>query len=469
MKDYELVVIGAGPGGYTAALKAVQSKISTCLIEREAVGGICLNWGCMYSRTLMASARVLDTVKKGKDFGLHGVDFGRVKADWKALNERARGVSKRMVRGVENILDKSGVQVLKGSAEVLEAGRIRVGKEELKTENLIIATGSIYSLPDFLNDGAKKTSKSRLTFPIKVYTPRTISSFEKLPDNLVVIGGGVVGVEFSTLFSMLGVKVTLVEQGQTFMPYLDDDLRKAAREILSGRDIHTFEGHTAAGIEQGAILIKNGEQKRRVKADAVLFCGRRKASLDGLEALLSGGLAMRDGYIRTDLRARTSVPHVYAAGDVNGRFMLAHVASTEGLTAAETISGKGSDLVYDLMPYNMYSSPEIASVGMTEKQALERGFLVAKGMFPYAANGKALAEGSEEGFVKVVFDKLSGEIMGVHIIGENATDLIGEAVIMMQMESTVWDVARAVHPHPTLSEIILEAVYKSTDQPLEIL
>jgi dihydrolipoamide dehydrogenase len=467
---YDLVVIGGGPGGYIAALTAAEQGLKTCLIEEGRLGGACLSWGCMFSKCLIASARMLAAARTAAQFGLTGVDFSAIRADWGGMVDRANTMVSAMGEVVSKLLEQSGVVLIHGHGEVVEAKRarlgVRVNKRDYEAENLVIATGSHYELPESLNDGMSEASGSK-TGEVAILTPKSLPSLQELPERLAVVGAGVIGVEYAGLFSQLGVETHLVEMQKPLMPYLDGDARASLRDSLAGGGVILHEAWSAEGVDGKGLAVSREGERRRIPVQAVLYCGRRRASLSGVEHLVSRGLAVKNGYIRTDVRSRTNMAGIYAVGDVNGRIMLTAVASREAITAGDTIRGRGADLVYDLMPYSMYGSPEIASVGLTEERALEQGFLAASGVFPLSANARALAEGRERGFVKVVYDKGSRELLGVHIVAENASEMIGEAALLIQTGKEVWDVAAAVHPHPTLAETMLEAMFKRTQQPVE--
>jgi dihydrolipoamide dehydrogenase len=457
-KLYDLAIIGGGPGGYVAALRAAQGGLSTVLIEKEAVGGMCLNWGCIPSKSLISSTILYEKMLKAEKYGLTGVDFKAILPDWGKMNNYAQSVVQRLTRGVKALLDKNGVEIILGTAEVQDKQSLKVNEQTIRFKNLIIATGSHYPLPDFVKDEAN------------FYTPRTIYGIQKLPETLTIIGAGVVGVEFALLFASLGVKVTLLEKHKELMSYMDIDLIASLKLTLKKNKVKLITEANAVKYDTSGLTIKKGDGTEEIlSSDIYLSALPRTANLTGLEALVKSGMELKKGFIRTDLRARTTLPNIFAVGDVNGKIMLAHVASAEGTTAVETILGEGKDLVYDLMPYNLYAKPEFASVGLTQQEAEKRGFLVETGKFPMTANGKALADDSADGFVKVVYDKKYGEILGVHIAADNATDLISESVMAMKVESTVWDVASAVHPHPTFSEAFLEATFKAMKQPLHTL
>ena len=451
-KKFDIVVLGSGPGGYVAALKAAQMKNSVAIIEKENIGGMCLNWGCIPSKALLKSAKVYDSILKSSEFGIDGVEKDKVRINWKNMKDRAFKVVDKLTSGVKFLLEKNGVQVFKGFGKVIDKQKISVNDEIIEFNNLIIATGSNYSVPFQLED--------------KIFTPKNIYSLEELPASIAIIGGGLIGVEFAFLFASLGVNVSLFESKERLIPFMDNDVIAFTERMLKKKRVKLFLQSEVKNFENNEITYESKGEIKREKADIMLSATTRKASLSGLEYLVENGLRIENGYVKTDLRCRTSLPGIYAVGDVNGLWMLAHVASVEGTTAVETINGGGSDLNYEMMPVCLYSDPEISCVGITEQNAMEKGFLVETGKFPLNANGKALAEGQSEGFVKVVSDKKYGEILGVHIIADNATDLIGESVLAMQMEGTLYDIAAAVHPHPTFSEAILEATLKGLGKPL---
>jgi len=457
MKKFDIVILGAGPGGYVAALKGAQSKKSVALIEKDNVGGMCLNWGCIPSKALQKSAKIYDSILRANEFGIDGISLDNLQVNWDAMKSRAFKVVDKLTGGVKTLLNKNGVTVINGFGEVVGERVVEVNGEKIEFDNLIIATGSKYSIP-FENKDDEK-----------IFTPKNIYSIDKLPESIAIVGGGIIGVEFAFLFSMLGVKVSVFERKSHLVSFMDDELIGFIERSLKKRKVKLFFESEVKDFKNGIVYYNNKGEDKSENADILLSAITREASLGGLDYLLKRGLELKGGYIRTDLRTRTSLPNIYAVGDVNGLWMLAHVSSAEGTTAIETINGKGTDLIYDMMPTCIYSYPEMSAVGLTEKGALARGFLVDVGKFPLAANGKALAEGESDGFVKIVSDKKYGEILGVHIVAENATDLISESVLAMQLEGTLLDVASAVHPHPTLSETVLEASLKGLGTPLHTL
>lgn len=447
---FDLIIIGAGAGGYVSAFRAVQAGLKVALIEKEKIGGICLNWGCVPSKSLQASAELFEKSKRAEEFGISGVDFTKIKPNWKAMLQRAQNLALQFSERTEIKLIKSGVKLFKGEARVVGPQEVEVNNLKLQCDNLILATGSRYTFPKFLKE-----------MDNDFYTPKTILGLEELPKTMSIIGGGVIGIEFACLFATLGVEVTLIDGHTPLMPYMDHDLTQYLLEILHRKKIKVLSGYRAMSYdEKNKLTVKKGEETIVLKTDVYLSAIGREGNLFGLEELIRKGMEVHNGHVRTDARGRTTLPNVYAVGDLNGRFMTAHVASKEGETAVDTILGKGQDIIYDFMPYNMYSNPEFASVGLTEKEALHKGFLVSTGKFSLSNNAKAQADGDADGFIKIVFDKKTEEILGVHIATKNATDLIGEALVAMSSGMTLKEFASLTHPHPTLAEALVEASYK---------
>lgn len=453
-QNVDVAVLGGGPAGYVGAIRAAQLGFKVALIEGEALGGICLNWGCIPSKSLMHAAKILNQVRGASGLGIAGIDPAAIQPDWPAMLKKADANVAKLTGGVGQLLKRNGVEVIQGWGQVLDKQHIEVGDRSIAFHHLILATGTEYVLPDFARDDPS------------ILTPKELFRLPELPKEVVIVGAGVVGVELATLLADLGAAVTLVEKQSTLMPYLDDDLRQAVERALKKRKVRLRTGQAVTGWQEGKILLADGAE---IQTQTVIWATRRQARVDAIQPLIDAGLQLKNGYIVTDALSRTTLAHVYAAGDANGRFMLAHVAAREGQTAAEAIHGKATEILYDFMPYNLYGSPEIASVGLTERQAEAKGFIVKSGKFPFTANGKALIEGDTDGFVKVVYDVQYGEILGVHIAAPNATDLIGEAALLMQSEATVWDLAGTVHPHPTLSETLMEAAFKGLDRPVHML
>lgn len=455
MAQYDIAILGGGPGGYVAAIRAAQMGAKTVLIEKEELGGVCLNVGCIPTKTLLRSAQVYQDIVQAASFGI--VVDGEVKLDWQAMLSRKNKVVKQLTSGVTGLLKRNGVEVKLGYGVVRDKNTIAIGDETITAKNLIIATGSsptilpIPGLKEALASGDAVTSTGAL-------------EYSEIPKHLIVVGGGVIGIEFAALFSSLGSEVTVLEKF-SILNGLDGDIQKQMQRILKRKGVTIYEGADIQRIEGSKVTAQVGEKVHEFSGDSILVSLGRRPNLGAVEAL---SLELEKGGIKTNSKMETSIPGVYAIGDVNGKQMLAHTASAEGIAAVENILGGLATIDYDKIPACVYSFPEIAVVGLTEKEAQARGYAVQTGMFPFAANGKALAEGETDGFVKIVADKQYGEVLGVHIMGPHATDLISEAAAAVQLESTLHDLARTVHPHPTLSEAVMEAAHVALEQPIHV-
>lgn len=445
--DYEIAVIGGGPGGYVAAIKAAQMGKRIVIIEKEHFGGTCLNVGCIPTKALLRSAEVLKEVKECAEFGVIHVETGEAGLDLAKVQERKRGVVAQLVKGVEGLLKGNGAVIENGDGTLLDSHTIRVGKKEITAENIVIATGSqAKSLPIDIDPAAV------------VLTSTEMLDIDKAPKSMVVIGGGVIGVEFAYFLASIGVKVAIVEFLDRILPMVDEEITTQVTGHLQemGIEIHTSAKVTA--ITADAVKFEKDGKESSIECEQILMAVGRAPSLAGIdtEAL---GIKTERGAIVTDRTLRTSVPNIYAIGDVNGKAMLAHTASMEGIVAVENICGEKAEMDYDKIPSAIYIQPEIASVGLTEKQAAEKYGKVKVGKFPLMANGKAKVAGEERGLVKVIAEPKYGEIVGVHLYCLHATDMISEAVVAMKLESTAEEVAMAIHPHPTVSEIMHEAMH----------
>lgn len=455
MAQYDIAILGGGPGGYVAAIRAAQRGAKTVLIEKEALGGVCLNVGCIPTKTLLRSAQVYQDIVDAANFGV--IVNGEVKLDWPTMLSRKNKVVQQLTSGATQLLKANGVDVRHGYGVVQDKNTIIVDGEEIKTKNLIIATGSrptilpIPGLQEAMDSGIAVDSTGAL-------------AFETIPERFIVVGGGVIGIEFAALFSTLGSKVTVLEKF-SILNGLDSDIQSQMRRFLKRRGVEIFESADVQRFEGSKVFVEVGGEVREFAGDSILISLGRRPNIDAVADL---GLELDKGGIKTNAKLETNVPGVYAIGDVNGKQMLAHTASAEGIAAVENILGGSAEIDYNKIPACVYSFPEIAVVGLTEEQAKEQGYDVQTGMFPFAANGKALAEGQTEGFVKIVADKQYGEVLGIHIVGPNATDLIAEAANALQLESTLYDLAETVHPHPTLSEAVMEAAHVALGQPIHV-
>ncbi|NMB20300.1 MAG: dihydrolipoyl dehydrogenase [Firmicutes bacterium] len=458
MADYKIAILGGGPGGYVAAIKAAHLGAKTVLIEGGEVGGVCLNEGCIPTKTLLKSAKVYQDILNSENYGIRVSKEGAVTIDWATMLGRKDKVVAQLTGGVKQLLKRNGVDVIKGYGEVRDPHTIVVNGQTVTAENLIIATGSRPNLPPI--PGLEESLAAGLAV-----TSTGALEFLEIPQELVIVGGGVVGIEFAALFNALGSQVTVLEKFSV-LASLDSDLREYMQRTLGKKGVQILEGVEVERFEGATVLARVNGETKAFQGDKVIVSLGRKPNVEAVKVL---GLAMEGPAIRTNERLETSLKGVYAIGDVNGKQMLAHVASAEGIVAVENILGGQSTIDYDKVPAAIYSFPEVAVVGLTEEEAKRRGHKLKIGNFPLAANGKALAEGEAEGFVKIVADEQYGEVLGVHIIAAQATDLISEAVATLQLEGTVYDLAQAIHPHPTSSEIIMEAAHATIDQAIHFM
>ncbi len=457
LKKHELVIIGAGPGGYVAAIRAAQLGIDTAIVEKEAVGGVCLNWGCIPTKALLKSAKVYETFKNAKSYGFQ-VEKDAVKIDFKKVMKRKERIVKKLTTGVGFLLKKNKVTLYEGEALVEDAHTIKVADETLQTDKLIIATGASPAIPPI--DGLKAGLEKGF-----VLTSKPMLDIDHVPKRLVVVGGGVIGTEFATIFNSFGSEVTILEREADILPAVDGEVKEHFKKKLKKDKIKVVTNANVENIEEGKVTYSHEGEKKELAADKVLLAAGMRSNIRGLETL---DLEMENGAVKTDAFLRTNVEDVYAIGDVNGKLLLAHVASKEGITAVEHMQGVERPMDYDKMPSGIYTFPEIAQVGLTEEEAKEKGIEYKKSVFPITANGKALAEGQSVGLVKIIAAKEMNEVIGVHILAEGATEMISEAVLGMSLEALADDIAHAVHPHPTLSEMVMEAAHGIKDDPIHI-
>lgn len=448
--EYDLIVIGAGPGGYVAAIRAAQLGLKTAIVERDALGGVCLNWGCIPSKALLKNAEVVSYFNRAEEFGLK---FDNFSADFAAAIDRSRKVVDRNVRGVNYLLRKNEVDHVAGEATLRGNGVVEVAPEgqQLQARHIIIATGARpRTIPPLPIDGQR------------VITSKEAIVLQELPDSIVIVGGGAIGLEFAYLYRMYGVDVTVVELLPRLAPNEDEEISRQVERAFTRR--HRINVITGAGVT-GVSETPNGLQVRVEKdgAEQTLNCdkalvaiGVRPNSEDlGLETL---GVATEGGYITVDGQMATNVPGVYAIGDVTGKLALAHVASAQATVAVEGIAGlEPQTLDYAMMPRATYCQPQIASFGLTEAQAVEAGHDIKVGKFNVQANGKALGMGETDGMIKLVVDSRYGEILGAHLVGPEVTELLGELSLTRLLEGTTLELGWLVHAHPTISEIIKEA------------
>lgn len=457
MKTYDIIVLGGGPGGYVAAIKAAQLGAKVLLIEKEVVGGICLNHGCIPTKALLKNAKVYKTILHAAEYGISL--GGEVSFDWSLMLKRKDSVVKRLTTGVAGLLKKNGVEVINGFGKVLSKNKVEVNGETYETKNLIIATGASPIIPPI--PGLKEAYEQKIAV-----TSRELLQIKDAPKRLVIIGGGVIGCEFATIFSSLGSEVTIIEKLDGILPMMDDDIRTAYQKLLKRDGIEIFVNAEVKSVQGHQVTYSLEGKETTIEADTVLVSVGMRPNTQGFEAL---NLKMERGAVVTDEHLKTCVDGVYAIGDVNGKYMLAHVASAEGLVAAEYIMGnKKAHLDYAKVPNAVYGSPEIATVGMTEKEVKAKGLKYKVSTFPLAASGKALADNEKDGFIKLIVSEQYKEILGAHILSYNASDLIAEIGVVLELEGTAHEIAHTIHPHPTLSEIVMEAAHGAVDKPIHM-
>ena len=460
---FDVAVLGSGPGGYVAAIRAAQLGLKTAIIERDQLGGICLNWGCIPTKSLLRNAEVMELLHQGKEYGF---SFENLQVDYGAAQKRSRDVSGRLVKGVEFLMKKNNIQVFKGEGELTSPTTIRVEQRNeehvITARNIILATGARpRSLPGLEPDGQR------------VFTYRQILETKTAPKSMIVIGAGPIGMEFAYVFHAYGTDVTVVEALPRVTPLEDEEISTEISKAFTRAGIKTMPGAKVEGSKvtpDGVELSVNGQTLR---ADCVLVSIGILPNTANIGLDKAGVKTDQRGFVITDDVMKTSAPNIFAIGDMTGKLALAHVASAQGIVAAECIassvgkySGRVPKLDYDAMPRCVYTHPQIASMGITEAQAKEKGYKVKVSKFPFRAVGKAIALGSYDGFVKIVADEKYGEILGVHMIGPDVTELLPEFVLAKSAELTPDQIAYAVHAHPTLSEALMEAAHGIEGLPI---
>ena len=464
-ENYDVVVIGAGPAGYVAAIRAAQLKKKVAIVDRQWLGGVCLNVGCIPSKSLLKNAEVAHTLReRGKDFGF---SFDNLKLDYGAAVKRSRQNSDRLVKGVGFLMKKNAIAVYMGNARVIGPTKVTVtdaGNKvvELAATNIIVATGASAMVPP-----AWKLE------PEKIVTYHEAILQERLPKSVIIIGSGAIGVEFATIWNAYGVDVTIVEMLPRLVPLEDEEVSKELEKAFTKRGIKCLVGTRVESVEAASsgarVKVSAAGKETTLEAEqALVAIGFRPNSKSfGLE---EAGVKLNErGFIEIDEKMQTSVPGIYAIGDVTGKLMLAHVGSAMGMVAAESIAGAETvALNYEMMPRATYSSPQIASFGLTEAQARERGHSVTVGRFPFQANGKALGLGDYAGWVKILRDEKYGEILGAHMIGPEVTELLPELTLAQLMELTPHEIGRNVHAHPSLSEVLMEAAHAAEGMSIQI-
>jgi dihydrolipoamide dehydrogenase len=460
---YDVIVIGSGPGGYVTAIRASQLGFKTAIVEKESLGGICLNWGCIPTKALLKSAQVYDYLKHVDQYGLKAEAIDK---DFEAVIKRSRGVADGMSKGISFLMNKNKIDIINGFGKIKTGKKIDVTAEdgtvtEYSAEHIIIATGArSRELPNLPQDGKK------------VIGYRKAMTLPKQPKKMIVVGSGAIGVEFAHFYNTMGTDVTIVEFMPNIVPVEDIDVSKQFEKSLKKSGIKVMTNSAVESVDTSGpgviatVKTKKGEEK--IEADIVLSAVGIKSNIENLGLEDVGIVVDRDKILVNDFY-QTNIPGYYAIGDVVPGQALAHVASAEGITCVEKIAGLHVEAIdYGNVPGCTYASPEIASVGLTEVQAKEAGYDLKIGKFPFSASGKATAGGNTEGFVKVIFDAKYGEWLGCHMIGAGVTDMIAEAVLGRKLETTGHEVLKTIHPHPTMSEAVMEAVADAYDEVIHL-
>ena len=450
--NYDLIVIGSGPGGYVAAIRASQLGLKVAIVEREELGGICLNWGCIPTKALLKSAQVFEYLNHAADYG---IKVNSVEADFDSMIKRSRGVADGMSKGIQFLLKKNKIDTLVGSGKITKDRKVEVKSEDGKTtsysaKSIVLATGSrSRELPNLKQDGKK------------IIGYRQAMTLPKQPKTMVIVGSGAIGIEFAYFYNAIGTKVTVVEFMPNIVPVEDEEVSKQLERSLKKSGISIMTESSVESVDSSSdvlkVKVKTKKGEEILEADIVLSAVGIVSNIEniGLEEV---GVKTDKGKVLVDDFYKTNIDGIYAIGDIVKGPALAHVASAEGIICVEKIAGHHpAPLNYNNIPGCTYCSPEIASVGMTEKAAREAGYEIKVGKFPFSASGKASAAGAKDGFVKVIFDAKYGEWLGCHMIGANVTEMIAEAVVARNLETTGHEIIKSVHPHPTMSEAIMEA------------
>ena len=459
MADYDLVVLGAGPGGYVAAIRAGQLGMRTAVIEREAVGGVCLNWGCIPTKSLLKNAEVLTLFQRAEEFG---ISFDNLRFDFGAAIDRSRKVVEHLTTGVEVLLRKNGVEQISGAGVLTGPRTVQVDTgQTLSTDNVIIATGAKErDLPTVPVDGHT------------IITSREALELRECPPRVVIVGGGATGVEFAYLYRAYGAGVTIVELLPRLIPQEDEELSRLLERSFRQRGIEALTSTrvTSVSVDDGRprVWVTNGGGGSVIECDKVLVAVGVRGNIEGI-GLDDLGIETDGGFITIDDGMMTNVPGVYAIGDVTGKLPLAHVASAQGVAVVESIAGMDPPkLDYTFMPRAIYCEPQVASFGLTETQAQDRGYSVKIGKFPLSSSGKALALGEPDGLVKLVVDSEIGEILGAHMIGVGVSELLGELALTRVLEGTTAELGWLVHPHPSISEAVKESALAADGQAIHL-
>ena len=461
--NYDVIVLGSGPGGYVTAIRASQLGMKTAVIEKESLGGVCLNWGCIPTKALLKSANVYEYINHAEDYG---IKVSSHKADFSAVVKRSRSVAEKMSGGVQFLMKKNKIDVIMGTGKVKPGKTIEVTdekgeKKDYTAKNIIIATGArSRQLPNLEQDGKQ------------IVGYREAMVLPKMPKKMVIVGSGAIGVEFAYFYNAMGVDVTVVEYLPNIVPVEDIDVSKQLEKTFKKKGMNIMTNSSVEKVEKSSkgcvVHVKTKKGMETLNCDVVLSAVGIQPNIENI-GLEETGIIVDAGKIVVNDYYETNIPGYYAIGDVVAGQALAHVASAEGITCVEKIAGQNPEPIdYNNIPGCTYCSPEIASVGMTEKAAKEAGYELKIGKFPFSASGKASAAGHNDGFIKLIFDAKYGELLGGHMIGANVTEMIAEIVALRKLETTGHELIKTVHPHPTMSEAVMEAAAAAYDEVIHI-
>ncbi len=462
--DFDVLVIGSGPGGYVSAIRASQLGLKTAVVERAELGGICLNWGCIPTKSLLKSAQVYEYLQHAADYGIE--IEGSAKADFEKMVARSRGVAEGMSKGIQFLFKKNKIEVIQGFGKLKAKNTVEVSddkgaKKDVTAKHIILATGArSKELPNLPQDGEK------------IIGYRKALTLDKKPESMVIVGSGAIGSEFAYFYGTIGTKVTLVEFLPEIVPNEDVEVSKQLGRSFKKIGVNVMTNSAVEKVDTSGkkckVSVKTKKGVEVIEADIVLSAVGITPNIEGI-GLEDLGVALENGKVKVDDYYKTNVDGVYAIGDIVHGPALAHVASAEGITCVEKIAGVDVHPVdYGNIPGCTYTVPEVASVGMTEKAAKDAGYEVKVGKFPFTASGKASAAGAKDGFVKLIFDDKYGELLGAHLIGANVTEMIGELVVAKKLETTGHEIIKAVHPHPTMNEAVMEAAAAAYGEVIHI-
>ena len=445
--DYDLIIIGAGPAGYVAAIRAGQLGLKTAIVEKKHIGGMCLNWGCIPSKTILESAKVFEKTKQLSEFGVDGIDLENVSFNWDTVKKRSKKITKKLTAGVDFLLKKNGIEVINGTATIGENKTVYVDGKKITAENIIVATGS---KPKKLNDKLEDAPSIEM---------ENLFDLEEIPEKIVVTGNHVSAVEIAQFFKLIDKKVTLVANSEYFLDGIDKFLIDYITKNVTSNGIELISEGYPSKYSNGKLTV--GDKK--IECDLLVNCSSRKAIIPESETPFE--LTER-GFIKTDKDFKTNIVGVYVIGDAAGKSFVAHMASAQGIHVVNAIKGVKANFDYSTYPINMYTSPEISQIGMTEEMIREEGYEYKVNEFPLSANAKAMIEGNTEGFIRMLSEKKYGQVLGVQIVGKHATDMIAEAGAYLRMEGSIYDVANTIHAHPTVSEIYFEVGFDAFDKAI---